>query len=72
MLFLRSFIFKPTERAKVLLKDGTRYFQNSPPLEKSTCFYGAINESFEHFQYFKTDFLENEKFFQKTGGPFFS
>ena len=49
-------------------------FQNSPPFERSSCFFEAISENFEHFQYFKfeTDFLENENFFQKTGVPFFS
>ena len=31
-------------------------------------FYVTIN--FERFQYFKTDFLENENLFQKTGVPF--
>ena len=37
-------------------------------------FYVTISENFEHFQYFnfKTDFRENENFFQKTGAPFFS
>ena len=32
-LSLRGFIFKPTE-IKVLLKDGTRDFQNSSPFER--------------------------------------
>ena len=73
-LLLRGFIFKSTERAQVLLNNGTRDFQNSPPLERSACFYVTINENFEHFQYFnfETDFLENENFFQKTGVKFFS
>ena len=33
-------------------------FQNSPPFERSTCFYVTISENFEHFQYFnfETDF----------------
>ena len=41
--------------------------------ERSSCFYVTISENFEHFQYFnfKTDFLENENFFQKTGLGFF-
>ena len=49
-------------------------FQNSPPFERSACFYVTISENFEHFQYFnfEADFLENENFFQKTGLPFFS
>ena len=42
-------------------------FQNSPPFERSSCFFETISENFEHFQYFKfeTDFLENESFFKK-------
>ena len=74
MLFLRVFILKPTERAWVLLKNGTRDFQNSPPFERSACFYVTISESFKRFQYFnfETNFLENENLFQKTGVPFFS
>ena len=38
MLFLRVFILKPTERAEVLLKNGTWDFQFSLPLERSACF----------------------------------
>ena len=66
--FLRGFIFKPTERAQILLKSGNRDFQNSLPFERSGCFYETISENFEHFQYFnfETDFVENEKFLQKT------
>ena len=58
----------PTERAKVLLKNGTRDFQNSPPWERSACFYVTNSESFRYFN-FETDFLENENFFQETGLP---
>ena len=47
-------------------------FQNSTPFEGSACFYVTISENFEHFQYFETDFLGNENFFQKTGVPYFS
>ena len=39
MLFLRGFILKPTERAYVPLRNGTRDFRNSPSLERSTCFF---------------------------------
>ena len=46
MLFLRIFILKPTERAQVLLKSGTRDFLNSPPFERSACFYVTISENF--------------------------
>ena len=72
--FLRVFILKPTQRVQVLLKNDTRDFQNSPPFDRSACFYLTINESFKRFQYFnfKTNFLENESLFQKTGVPFFS
>ena len=65
LVFLRGFIFKPTEKAQVLLKNGTNDFQNSPPFERSVCFYVTISGKFEHFQYFnlETDFLENENFF---------
>ena len=36
--FFRVFILKPTERAKVVLKNATRDFQNNPPFERSACF----------------------------------
>ena len=44
-------------------------YQNSPPFERSACFYVTLSESFKRFQYFKfeTNFLENENLFQKTG-----
>ena len=65
-------MLNPTERAQVLLKTSTRDFQNSPPFERSTCFYRTISESFKRFQYFnfETHFLENKSLFQKTGVPF--
>ena len=55
-------------------KKGTRDFQNSPPFERSACFFVTISESFKRFQYFnsETNFLESENLFQKTGVPFFS
>ena len=31
-IFLKGFVFKPTERAQPLLKNGTSDFQNSRPL----------------------------------------
>ena len=49
---VRGFVIKPTERAYVLLKNGTRDFQNSPPFARSTCFYVTISRNFERFQYF--------------------
>ena len=74
MLFLRGFTLKPTEIAKILLKSGTRDFQNSLPFERSACFNVKISENFERFQYFnfERDFLKNESLFEKTGVPFFS
>ena len=67
MLFLRCFIFKLTGRAQVLLKNRVSGFQNSPPFERSACFYLTITENFKGFQYFnfETNFLENENLFQK-------
>ena len=72
--FFRVFILKPRERAKVVLKNATRDFQNNPPFERSACFYVKISESFKRFQYFnfETNFLENESLRQKTGVLLFS
>ena len=72
-LFPTGFILKQTERPKVL-KNDTRDFQNSPPFERSACFYKTINGNFECFLYFnfETDSLENATFLKKTGVPFFS
>ena len=72
--FRWGFTLKPTERVQVLLQTGSWDFQNSPPFGRSTCFYVAIIENFQGFQYFKfeTNFLKNENLFQKTGAPFFS
>ena len=74
ILFCFKRFFAKIPFVMFLLKNGTRDFQNSPPLERSACFYVTISENFEHFQYFnfETDFLENENFFQKTGVLFFS
>ena len=46
-LFLRGFILKPAERTQALLKNGTRDFQNSPPLETLACFSVTITENFK-------------------------
>ena len=72
--FFRGLILKPTEKAYILLKKGTRDFQNSPPFERSACFYVTISGNFERFRYFnfEIEFLENENLFQKIGVPFFS
>ena len=50
ILYLRGFILKATERAPVLLKNSIRDFQNSPPFERSACFYVKITKNFEHLQ----------------------
>ena len=73
-IFIRSFILKPSDRVYILLKKRTRDFRNSPPFERSACFYVTICENFKRFQYFnfETDFLENKNIFQKTWVPFFS
>ena len=43
-------------------------FQNSPPFERSACFYVTISESFKRFQYcnFETNFLETKTFSKKN------
>ena len=72
--FLRGFILKSTERAQVLLKIGSRDFQNSPPFERLACFYKKISGNSERFQHlkFEIDFPEKENLFQETGVQFFS
>ena len=72
--FLRGFILKSTERAQVLLKIGSRDFQNNPPFERLTCFYEKFSGNSERFQHlkFETDFPEKENLFQETGVQFFS
>ena len=75
MLFIRGFILKPTERASVFLKNGTRNFQNSI----FKIFYlrdrhVLMRQSLERFQYlnFETKLMEKERFFQKAVVPLFS
>ena len=67
MLFLRVLILQPTKRTEVLLKNGTRDFQNSSPFERLACFYLTISESFKRFQYFdfEANFLETKTLFKK-------
>ena len=48
-LFLRVFILKSTERAYILLQNGARDFQNSPPFYRLACFYVTISGNFERF-----------------------
>ena len=63
MLFLRGFILKSTERSKVLLKIGTRDFQNSPRVERSAYFCVTATEIFENFLKNKTLFKNLERLF---------
>ena len=72
--FSERFHFKANVKSIDSSKEGARDFQNSPPFERSACFYITISGNFERFQYFyfERDFLENEELFQKTGVPFFS
>ena len=65
MISLRGFILKPTERAKILLKIDTKDFQNSPPIERWTCFYETITGNFE------ANFLKNGNIFQKNRSTVF-
>ena len=60
------FHFKANRQKIRSSKNGTSGFQNSPLFERSSFFYETISGKFE------TDFLENEKFFRKTGVQFFS
>ena len=57
--FSQRFHFKTNRKRIDFSKNGTRDFQNSPPFEKSACFYVTIGGNFERFQYFnfETDFL---------------
>ena len=49
-----GFVLETTETALVLLKNGIRDFQNSPPFERLTSFYVTITRNFESLQYFNT------------------
>ena len=44
--FYIGLILKPTEKVWVLLKSGTREFQNSPLFERVACFYVTISGNF--------------------------
>ena len=71
--FPQTFHFKANRNSIDSSKKGTRGFQNSPPYERSACFYGTISESFKRFQYinFNSSFLENKHLFQNIRVPFF-
>ena len=63
--FSRGFILKPTERAYVLLKNGTRDFKNRAPFERWTCFLWQSLEIMNGFNTLtlKQTFWKNENFF---------
>ena len=65
--FWRDFILTSTERAWVLLKIGTRDFQDSVPIERMTCFYMIITGDILHFYCFnfKISFWKRKRFFKK-------
>ena len=66
--------FKANRKSIGSSKNGNRDFQNSPPSERSACFYATITENFERFEYFnfEINFLKKKNLFQGTGVPFFS
>ena len=65
--FFQRFHFKFNRNNTDSSKNGTRDFQNSPPFERSACFYVAITGCFERFQYFniETNFLTMKLLSQK-------
>ena len=72
--FSQRFHFKANRKNIGSSKNCIRDFQNSPPFQRSTCFYETINGNFERFQYFnfETEFLKNEKLFKKLEYHFLS
>ena len=61
--FSERFHFKANRNSVGSSKNGTRNFQNSPPIVRSVYFNVTISENFEHFQCFsfKKIFLKNAK-----------
>ena len=66
-LFLRGIILKPTEKAYILLKNGTRGFQNSPRFERSAYFmWQSVKVSnFFNTLTLKQIFWKTKTFFKK-------
>ena len=66
--FIRSFIFKPTEKIKAPLKNSSRDFKNKRQFKRSTYFYMTITGDFKRFHYFNfnINFLEKQKPFLKN------
>ena len=71
--FSESFHFKAS-RKTIGSSKAVLGILNSPPFERSACFYVTISKSFKRFQYFnfETSFLENETtlFFWKICSSF--
>ena len=61
------FHFKADRESTGSSKNSTWDFQNSPPFERSECFYVTITGNLERFQYFnfETNFPKNENLFKK-------
>ena len=66
-LLRRGFIFKPTERPYVPLKNGARNFRNSSPFKRLACFYVTITGDCERFTTLalKQVFLKTKTFCRK-------
>ena len=66
-LFLRVYIVKLTVRTKVLLKNGTRDFQNSSPFDRLACFYVTFSGNFKRFKALTLQqiFCKTKTFFKK-------
>ena len=66
--FPQSFNFKANRKSIGFSKKMSYGFQNSPPFERSACFYVTNSESFKRFQYLLTlqqIFWKTKIFFKK-------
>ena len=76
-VFSQRFYFKPTKRTYVLLRNGTRDFQNSPPLWKTGMLlcdghWKFRTSSVLWLKQTEMNFLKRENFFKKLENRFFS
>ena len=71
--FSQRLHFKANRKSIGSLKSVTRDFLNSPPFERSACFYVTISGNFEIFQYlnFETNFFGKRKPFSKNQSNIF-
>ena len=53
--FCQGFHFKANRKSIESSRNGTRDFQNTPPSERSACFYVTITGNFERFQHFNLE-----------------